>query len=153
MKLVLSVLFAAVTMIGFSQEVEGSKAITSSDQEVGIDQEVAKNEKDAEKTTGFDAHERENVATQKVSKKRSKIKMRDVVKKVRQAKKQQKNNSHSADLMMILLILLAILLPWLAVGIYTGWDTKLTLISIILWLLFVVPGIIFALLVIFDVIG
>ncbi len=153
MKLVLSVLFAAVTLIGFSQEVEGSEAIKNIDQELGLDQELATEDVSTQHVDGNKAIEREQLTSQKVTKKRSKIKMRDVVKKVRQIKKQQKSNSNSSDAMMILLIILAIILPWLAVGIHTGWDTMLTLVSILLWLLFVLPGIIFALLVIFDVIG
>jgi len=64
----------------------------------------------------------------------------------------KENNSKGSDVPMILLVILAFLLPWLAVGLYTNWDTMLTVISVILWLLFWVPGIVFALLVIFDVI-
>ena len=48
----------------------------------------------------------------------------------------------------LLYIILAILLPWLAVGLYTNWDTTKTLIAVILWLLFWIPGIIYALLVV-----
>lgn len=53
----------------------------------------------------------------------------------------------SADTMLILLIILAFFLPWLSVGIYTNWDIKLTLITLLLWFLFVLPGVIFAILV------
>jgi uncharacterized membrane protein YqaE (UPF0057 family) len=66
------------------------------------------------------------------------------------SKKENKSNGSSVP--MILLVILAFLLPWLAVGLHTNWDTMLTVISVILWLLFWVPGIVFALLVIFDVI-
>lgn len=53
---------------------------------------------------------------------------------------------------LILLIILAFLLPWLAVGIYTSWDVLYTVIAVLLWFLFWLPGIIFALLVIFGVV-
>ena len=64
----------------------------------------------------------------------------------------KEKNSKNSQVAMILLVILAFLLPWLAVGLYTDWDVTLTVISVILWLLFWVPGIVFALLVIFDVI-
>jgi uncharacterized membrane protein YqaE (UPF0057 family) len=41
-------------------------------------------------------------------------------------------------------ILLAIFLPWLAVGFATNWDVLKTVIGVILWLLFWIPGIIYA---------
>lgn len=62
------------------------------------------------------------------------------------------NNSSSSDGLFILLVILCFLLPWLAVGIYTNWDLVKTLIALILWFLFWIPGVIYALLVIFDVI-
>jgi uncharacterized membrane protein YqaE (UPF0057 family) len=48
----------------------------------------------------------------------------------------------------ILLIILCFLLPPLAVGLATNWDTKKTIISIVLSLFFWVPGIIYALIVV-----
>ena len=68
-------------------------------------------------------------------------------------KKTKSSSKGGSSVPFVLLIILAILLPWLAVGLHTGWDLTLTLVSFLLWLLFVVPGIVFALLVIFDVIG
>ncbi|MBI1835801.1 MAG: YqaE/Pmp3 family membrane protein [Flavobacteriia bacterium] len=54
--------------------------------------------------------------------------------------------------MLILLVLLCFLIPPIAVGLKTNWDLTKLLISIILTLLFLVPGVIYALLVVFDVI-
>lgn len=59
-------------------------------------------------------------------------------------------SSNMADDMTILLIILAFFIPFLAVGIYTNWDLKKTLISVLLMLLFWIPGVIYAILVILD---
>jgi uncharacterized membrane protein YqaE (UPF0057 family) len=67
--------------------------------------------------------------------------------------KRKSSNGFSSSVPLVLLIILAIILPWLAVGLYTDWDLTFTLIAFFLWLLFLLPGIIFAFLVIFDVIG
>lgn len=151
MKSVLSVLFVAISLIGFSQEAEGPKLIENVNHERSVIQEEAAINSENEQHIGKTV-EREQLAAQEPTKKRSQFKLREVVKKVRQLKNEQKKNSNSSDAMIILLIILAIILPWLAVGIHTGWDALLTLISVLLWLLFWLPGIIFALLVIFDVI-
>lgn len=59
-------------------------------------------------------------------------------------------SSNTSDDMMILLIILAIIIPFVAVGIYTDWDVTKTLIALILTILFWLPGIVYALLTIFD---
>ncbi len=59
-------------------------------------------------------------------------------------------SSNTSDDMMILLIILAIIIPFVAVGIYTDWDVTKTVIALILTLLFFLPGMIYALLTIFD---
>lgn len=64
----------------------------------------------------------------------------------------KKPNSTTDDVALILLVILAFLLPPIAVGLYTNWDTIPVVINIILTLLFWLPGIIHALLVIFDII-
>lgn len=61
------------------------------------------------------------------------------------------SSSSDADVALLLLVILAILLPPLAVFLVRGLDTMF-LISLILTLLFWIPGVIFALLVVFDVI-
>jgi uncharacterized membrane protein YqaE (UPF0057 family) len=64
----------------------------------------------------------------------------------------ENSGSAASSAPMILLIILAFLLPWLAVGIFTSWDVLYTVIAVLLWFLFWLPGIIFALLVIFGVV-
>lgn len=150
MKLLLSTLFVALSIVGFSQDNEGLRSDQSMQSEPIQLEEMAVSTSDEETPS---VQKRDEVTEMTISKKREKIKMRDVVKKVRSIKKQKKSNSGNSSVPMVLLIILAILLPWLAVGLHTGWDTMLTLVSFLLWLLFVVPGIVFALLVIFDVIG
>ncbi|NQY10290.1 MAG: YqaE/Pmp3 family membrane protein [Flavobacteriales bacterium] len=54
--------------------------------------------------------------------------------------------------MFILAVICAILLPPLGVGIYTNIDWMKVLICFLLTLLFFLPGMIYALLVVFDVI-
>ncbi|MCC7296688.1 MAG: YqaE/Pmp3 family membrane protein [Bacteroidia bacterium] len=66
------------------------------------------------------------------------------------AKISKKQNPNEVD-NKILLVILAILLPWLAVLLYKGVGTQFW-ISLLLWFLFVLPGIIYALLVVLDVI-
>ena len=61
---------------------------------------------------------------------------------------ERSNISLSSD--QILGIILSIIFPPLGVLIYTGFDVKKTLIALILTLLFWVPGLVYALLVIFD---
>jgi len=46
---------------------------------------------------------------------------------------------------MILLIILAIIIPFVAVGVYTNWDVKKTVITLLLSMIFWLPGIIYAL--------
>lgn len=65
-------------------------------------------------------------------------------------RKAKKGGFRAAD---VLLVILAIFIPWLSVGIYTGWDVKLTVITALLWILGWLPGVIFGMLVLFDVVG
>jgi uncharacterized membrane protein YqaE (UPF0057 family) len=73
-------------------------------------------------------------------------------KKKFRSKRQNVNNQSSSDDMMILLVILCFLLPFVAVGIKTSWDIKKVLICLILSILFWLPGVIYALLVVLDVI-
>jgi uncharacterized membrane protein YqaE (UPF0057 family) len=51
---------------------------------------------------------------------------------------------------MILLTILCFLLPFVAVGIKTNWDLMMVLVALLLSFLFFIPGVIFALLVVYD---
>jgi uncharacterized membrane protein YqaE (UPF0057 family) len=52
----------------------------------------------------------------------------------------------------VVLVIIAIFLPWLAVLLYEGEITLNFWLTLLLWFLFFIPGFIYALLVIFDVI-
>jgi len=71
-------------------------------------------------------------------------------KKVKITQKEKKGSS-GGD-MLILLVILALLIPFIAVGIKTDWDLIKVLICLILCILFWLPGVIYALLVVFDII-
>lgn len=72
-------------------------------------------------------------------------------KEIKQLLKKAKNSELSdGELMQILLIILCIILPFVAVGIYTDWDLIKVLICLALCILFWLPGIIYAFLTIFD---
>ncbi|MDA7803185.1 YqaE/Pmp3 family membrane protein [Crocinitomix sp.] len=154
---------------------ENSDKRPISNETVSIEQEVEKSEINYLNTPGQDLSERKTNQTNELAEKDTKsidgkvkyssedgkgekeltninegpiknsVKQRIVTKKIKQ-------NSGSSEVELILLVILALLLPWLAVGLYTGWDITYTLIAVLLWLLFWLPGIIFAFLVIFDVI-
>lgn len=72
-------------------------------------------------------------------------------KKIQKLEQKQQGNSENSsksplsELSTLLLVIIAILLPPLAVGLVTNWDTTKLLIGIILWLLFYLPGLIYAL--------
>ena len=55
------------------------------------------------------------------------------------------------DVMLLILVILALFIPPIAVGLKKNWALIPLLISIILTLLFVLPGVIHALLVVFDI--
>ncbi len=61
------------------------------------------------------------------------------------AKKATKSSSTDEDILLILLVILCFLIPPLAVAIASDWDLIKILISLILTILFWVPGIIYAL--------
>ena len=86
-----------------------------------------------------------------LSKQEKKHRIKDVKKQVKLFMKEKKSNK-SANVEMWLLIVLAILLPPLAVYLHQGEINGKFWLSILFWFLFIIPGIIFALLVITDVI-
>ena len=68
---------------------------------------------------------------------------------------EKKNNSTSSSdsgLMFILAVVFAILIPPLGVAIYTNIDWMKVLIALLLTFLFFLPGMIYALLVVFDIV-
>lgn len=62
--------------------------------------------------------------------------------------KKQHNNLPETSASIVLLVILAFLLPFVAVGIVTDWETGPVLISILLMLLFWIPAVIYALIII-----
>ena len=64
--------------------------------------------------------------------------------------KKNKRSGKAGDVDMIVLIILAILLPPLAVYLHQGEINTKFWLSILFWILFIIPGIIYALLVIHD---
>ncbi len=79
---------------------------------------------------------------------------REETKQNKHVSKKHKNNkkSNSSDEMFILIVILTILIPPLGVAIYTNIDWMKVLICLVLTLLFFLPGMIYGLLVVFDVI-
>lgn len=73
-----------------------------------------------------------------------------VVSHIIQKKSEQISVKSTAELSdrQILYYVLAVLIPFIAVGLVTNWDTKLVVISILLSLLFVIPGIIFGIIIV-----
>ena len=81
-----------------------------------------------------------------------KERLKDAKKLLKEYKAEKKAGHREDDTNLILLAILAILLPPLAVYLKEGEVNSRFWISLILTLLFWVPGVIFALLVVFDVI-
>ena len=71
-------------------------------------------------------------------------------KKVLREYKKDKKAGRSGSVEKVVLIILAILLPPLAVYLHQGEINGKFWLSILLWLLFILPGIIYALLVVLD---
>jgi len=64
----------------------------------------------------------------------------------------EKNNSSGSGTPFIVLLILCIILPPAAVGLMKGWFTNEFWISVILTLLVWIPGVIYAFLLLFDLI-
>ena len=86
-----------------------------------------------------------------LSKQERKQRIKDVKKELKVFKKENKANK-AANVEMWLLIVLAILLPPLAVYLHQGEINGKFWLSILFWFLFIIPGIIYALLVVTDVV-
>lgn len=66
------------------------------------------------------------------------------------AKKENNRNNNKADDMFIIAVILALLIPPLGVAVHTNIDWTKVLICLLLTFLFFLPGMIYALLVVFD---
>ena len=86
-----------------------------------------------------------------LSKKEQKVRIKEAKKQVKDFKKEKKSNK-SANVEMWLLIVLAILLPPLAVYLHQGEINGKFWLSILFWFLFIIPGVIYALLVVTNTI-
>jgi len=86
-----------------------------------------------------------------LSKKEQRVRVKDAKKQVKIFQKEKKAN-RSANVEMWLLIVLAILLPPLAVYLHEGEINGKFWLSILFWFLFIIPGVIYALLVVTNTI-
>jgi uncharacterized membrane protein YqaE (UPF0057 family) len=86
-----------------------------------------------------------------LSKKEQKVRIKEAKKQVKVFQKEKKANK-SANVEMWLLIVLAILLPPLAVYLHQGEINGKFWLSILFWFLFIIPGVIYALLVVTNTI-
>ena len=84
-----------------------------------------------------------------LSKQERKERVKEVKKQFKLFKKEKKAN-RSAKVDQIVLIILAILLPPLAVYLHQGEINGKFWLSLLLWFLFILPGVIYALLVVTD---
>jgi len=85
----------------------------------------------------------------KLSKQEKKERIKEVKKQWKLFKKDKKANN-SAKVEQVVLIILAILLPPLAVYLHQGEINGKFWLSLLLWFLFILPGVIYALLVVTD---
>ena len=84
-----------------------------------------------------------------LSKKERKERIKDVKKEFK-LYKQEKKAGHAKKVEQVVLIILAILLPPLAVYLHQGEINGKFWLSLLLWFLFILPGVIYALLVVTD---
>jgi len=84
-----------------------------------------------------------------LSKQERKQRIKDVKKEFK-LYKQEKKAGHAKKVEQVVLIILAILLPPLAVYLHQGEVNGKFWLSLLLWFLFILPGIIYALLVVTD---
>jgi len=86
-----------------------------------------------------------------LSKREQKLRVKEAKKQLKVFKDEKKANK-SANVEMWLLIVLAILLPPLAVYLHQGEINGKFWLSILFWFLFIIPGVVYALLVVTDTI-
>lgn len=114
---------------------------------------ITADELKAEKlTTKLKAVDNDQVNTAELKIDASKIKKhkKQLKNKLKELKKAQKSGANDDDIYLLLLVILAIFLPPIAVGLASNWDLVKLIISILLTFLFWLPGIIYALLVVFG---
>ncbi len=128
--------------VHFSKETERSEVITVDNDKV-VEQKSTPNQPNINQNLS----QSENIVS---SPKKTLKKQLKSIKKNRLSDKA--SNSNSADDMLILLVILCFIIPFVAVGIKTDWDITKVLISLLLSILFWIPGVIYALLVVLDVI-
>ena len=125
--------------------VETSSPALAAVETASVNQEVAATEtpKNAVSTP---AAKKQQAQTANFSVK-EKVAQKAAAKKMAKLLKKQPNTVDNK----LVLVIIALFLPWLAVLLYKGVGTEFW-ISLLLWLLFILPGLIYAMLVIFDVI-
>jgi len=96
------------------------------------------------------AKEERNVSTAENSSVRISHDQKKEVKLLLKKQKHESGSSGLADDMQILCIILCFFIPPLAVGIWTNIDWTKVLISLLLTLLFFIPGVIYSILVVLD---
>lgn len=73
---------------------------------------------------------------------------RTALRQLKKERKTGKRNAKTDDTELILLVILCFLLPPIAVGLATDWETTPLIISILLTIFFWIPGVIYALIVV-----
>lgn len=81
---------------------------------------------------------------------KTKVKLERAERKSLKRQLKEKLKSNDSDVNVLLLVLIAILIPPVAVGIVRGWTSGAFFLNILLTLLFYLPGLIHALVVIFS---
>lgn len=122
----------------------------SSDKAADVTQENQKESKkvsasDKATRSTFDDSETKNMTAKLVKKEAEKQAFKEV------KKKKKSLFPDSVDAMFLVALICCIIIPPLGVAIYTNIDWVKVLICLILTILFIIPGIIYALLVLFDV--
>ena len=128
-----------------SQEVE---AVNNVDASEVAENNVVSNQKN-ELTPSKSS--KQNLFTQNLNEEKVESKKSNFVQKLAKKSIVSKLSKPTNDIMLLILVILAIFLPPIAVGLKKNWALIPLLISIILTLLFWLPGIIHALLVVFDI--
>lgn len=95
------------------------------------------------KTSLSDKHPQKMQSTEKITKLTFKQKLK-LLKEIRKERKKMRKMGLKEKAPMVLLYILAVLLPPVAVGIYTNWEAKPTLIDLLLTLIFWLPGVVYA---------